>query len=97
MNTAQDPSYPGAHAVISAAGAAVLTSALGDSFGFSATSPALPGVDRSFSSFSAAATEATLSRIYAGQHFRTDEDAGQKLGAQVAGYVLARVMRPVHH
>lgn len=97
VNTAQDPSYPGAHAVVSAAGAAVLTAAFGDSFSFSATSSALPGVERSFTSFSAAANEATLSRIYAGQHFRTDEDAGQKLGAQVAGYVLGRVRLPVHH
>jgi hypothetical protein len=97
VNTAQDPSYPGAHAVISAAGAAVLTSAFGDAFTFSATSPALPGVERSFTSFSAAADEATLSRIYAGQHFRTDEVAGQKLGAQVAGYVLGKILLTVHH
>jgi hypothetical protein len=96
VNTAQDPSYPGAHAVISAAGAAVLTSAFGDAFGFTATSSALPGVERSFSSFDAAATEATLSRIDAGQHFRTDEVAGQKLGAQVAGYVLEKILAPVH-
>ena len=95
-HTAQDPSYPGAHAVISAAGAEVLTAFFGD------RSPSRP-VDRaprrhrSFTSFSAAANEAALSRIYAGQHFRTDEVAGQNLGNQVAGYVLARVMRPVHH
>ena len=96
VNTAQDPSYPGAHAVISAAGAAVLTSAFGDAFTFTAASAALPGVERSFPSFSAAANEATLSRIYAGQHFRTDEEAGQKLGAQVGGYVLGTILRPVH-
>jgi hypothetical protein len=29
----------------------------------------MPGVERSFSSFPAAADEATLSRIFAGQHF----------------------------
>src|SRR5262249_33820834 len=79
--TAQDPSYPGAHAVVSAAAASVLDSVFGgDRFSFSAQSSALPGVERSFPSFSAAATEATLSRIYAGQHFRTDENAGQTLG-----------------
>jgi hypothetical protein len=89
-NTAQDPSYPGAHATVSAAAASVLASFFGgDKFKFSAQSSALPGVSRSFSSFSAAANEASLSRIYAGQHFRTDEDAGTKLGNDVAGYVLA--------
>src|SRR4029077_7244404 len=70
--TAQDPSYPGAHAVISAAAANVLTSFFGtDHIGFSAQSTALTGVERSFPSFSAAANEAAVSRIYAGQHFRT--------------------------
>jgi len=89
-NTAQDPSYPGAHATVSAAAATVLASFFGgDKFNFSAQSSALPGVSRSFTSFSAAANEASLSRIYAGQHFRTDEDAGTKLGNDVAGYVLA--------
>jgi hypothetical protein len=93
--TAQDPSYPGAHAVISAAAASVLSSFFGsDNFHFSAQSTALPGVDRSFPSFSAAANEAFLSRIYAGQHFRTDEAAGQQLGNQVSSYVLHKLLLP---
>jgi hypothetical protein len=93
--TAQDPSYPGAHAVISAAAANVLASFFGtDRVGFSAQSSALPGVQRSFPSFSAAANEASVSRIYAGQHFRTDEVAGQQLGGQVSSYVLHTVLLP---
>jgi membrane-associated phospholipid phosphatase len=92
--TAQDPSYPGAHATISAAAAAVLDSFFGGKFAFSAQSSALPGVQRSFTSFDAAAAEASMSRIYAGQHFRTDEDAGQKLGSEVATYVLGNVLLP---
>jgi hypothetical protein len=92
-NTAQDPSYPGAHAVISAAAANVLGSFFG-SDSFTAQSTALPGVERSFASFSAAENEASLKRIYAGQHFRTDEDAGQRLEAQVAGYVLGKLLLP---
>ncbi len=96
-NTAQDPSYPGAHATISFAAASVLGSFFGsDNFKFSATSSALPGVTRSFTSFSAAANEASLSRIYAGQHFRTDEDAGQKLGGQVASFVLGKLLLPLN-
>jgi hypothetical protein len=93
--TAQDPSYPGAHAVISAAAANVLTSFFGsDHIGFSAQSSALPGIERSFPSFSAAANEASVSRIYAGQHFRTDEVAGQQLGGQVSDYVLHTLLLP---
>jgi membrane-associated phospholipid phosphatase len=87
-NTAADPSYPGAHSTISAAGADVLASFYGDKQHFSLTSPALPGVTRSFDSFSAAAEEAGLSRIYSGQHTRLDHVAGLALGHDVAGFVL---------
>jgi PAP2 superfamily len=87
--TAPDPSYPGAHAVISAAGAEVLTSFFErDRFAFNVTSEVLPGVERSFTSFSSAAEEATLSRIFAGQHFRFDLTTGQRLGREVADFVL---------
>jgi len=93
--TAQDPSYPGAHAVVSAASARVLASFFGtDSFHFAAQSTALPAVERSFSSFGAAAAEASDSRIYAGQHFRTDEVAGQQLGEGVADYELHTLLLP---
>jgi hypothetical protein len=88
-NTALDPSYPGAHAVVSAAGADVLASFFrSDHDGFAVTSEVLPGVTRSFTGFSAAAAEASDSRIFAGQHFRTDQVAGQRLGRRVADYVL---------
>jgi len=95
-NTAPDPSYPGAHSTISAAGAAVLGSFYGDDQRFSVTSPALPAVTRSFASFSGAAEEAGLSRIYAGQHTRLDHVAGVMLGHEVAGFVLRNALLPVH-
>jgi membrane-associated phospholipid phosphatase len=93
-NTPADPSYPGAHSTISAAGADVLASFYGDNQQFSVTSPALPGVTRSFTSFSAAATEAGLSRIYAGVHTRLDHVAGLELGHDVAGFVLHNALLP---
>jgi membrane-associated phospholipid phosphatase len=95
-NTAADPSYPGAHSTISAAGADVLASFYGDGQHFSVTSSALPGVTRSFTSFSAAAQEAGLSRIYAGQHTRIDHVAGLALGHDVAGFVLHNALLPAH-
>src|SRR6266566_3233125 len=91
--TAPDPSYPGAHSAISKAGATVLSFYFGDEFTFDVSSESLAGVARHFTSFSAAA-EAGLSRIYAGQHFRTDHIAGKDLGGQVAesidGSILLR-------
>ncbi|MFL5927260.1 MAG: vanadium-dependent haloperoxidase [Gaiellaceae bacterium] len=93
-NTAPDPSYPGAHSTISAAAAAILASVYGDGQDFTLTSPALPGVTRSFTGFGAAAQEAGLSRIYAGQHTRLDHLAGVGLGRDVASFVLRNVLLP---
>ena len=96
-NTGPDPSYPGAHAVISAAGAEVLKSFLKERhFDFEVTSEALPGVVRSFTSFSAAEDEASLSRIFAGQHFRFDEVSGEQLGRDVADFVVDHFLTPLH-
>jgi membrane-associated phospholipid phosphatase len=86
--TAPDPSYPGAHATISQAAATVLSSFYGDHQRLAVTSAADPGVTRTFGSFQAAANEATLSRIFAGQHTMIDLVAGQQLGHQVAEFVL---------
>jgi len=94
-NTTPDPAYPGAHAVISASGASVLISFFrGNHLDFTVTSEVLPGVNRSFNSFSAAAEEATLSRIFAGVHFRSDLTAGQRLGRQVADFVVDNFLTP---
>jgi hypothetical protein len=94
--TAPDPSYPGAHGTISAAGADVLSSIYGNDLQFTVTSPALPGVERSFVSFSEAAEEASVSRIYNGNHTRVDQVAGENLGHDVAGFVLQRDLRVRH-
>jgi hypothetical protein len=96
-NTTPDPSYPGAHAVISAAGESVLASVLGhDHFDFNVTSEVMPGVERSFTTFSDADEEATLSRIFAGVHFRSDLTTGQRLGREVADFVVDKFLTPVH-
>jgi hypothetical protein len=86
-NTANDPSYPGAHATFSQAATTVLEDFFGtDVFTFSVTNTTL-GISRSFTSFSQASDEASASRIFAGQHLRYDEEAGQTLGSQVADFV----------
>jgi hypothetical protein len=95
-NTAADPSYPGAHAAISGAGAAVLDSFFGqDRLKLQVTSEVMPGVLRSFNGFSAVADEASVSRIYAGQHFSFDENAGGRLGRKVARFVAKNFLTPV--
>jgi hypothetical protein len=59
--TPADPSYPGAHSVVSAAAARILADEYGDRSGFSVSSEVLPGVRRFFNRFSAAADEAGIS------------------------------------
>ena len=89
--TAADPSYPGAHATISQAAATVLSAFYGDHRHLTVSSDGDPGVTRSFGSFQAAANEATLSRIFAGQHTMIDLVAGQQLGRQVGNFVLGHL------
>jgi hypothetical protein len=93
--TALDPSYVGAHAEISQSAAVTLRDFFGtDRLDFSLTTPSLPNIARSFQSFSQAADEAAVSRIYAGQHFRYDEDAGQALGDEVGDFVVHSILGP---
>jgi hypothetical protein len=92
-NTPPDPTYPGAHAVVSAAAFDVLVSVLKrDRLPLTVTSEVLPGVTRSFESLSAAADEATFSRIFAGVHFRFDLTTGRQLGSKVADFVVDNVL-----
>ena len=87
--TPPEPSYPGAHATISAAAATVLRSFFhSDAQALTVTSEVMPGTTRQFSGFAAAASEASASRVFAGVHTQLDEDAGQTLGVSVAGFVL---------
>jgi hypothetical protein len=92
-NTANDPSYPGAHAEFSQAAATVLQDFFGtDAFSFSLSNPNV-NITRAFTSFSQAADEASESRIFAGQHFQYDQNAGQAQGSQVADFVLDSAFR----
>ena len=92
-NTTPDPSYPGAHAVISAAGAEVLTTFFRKrQFEFSVTSEVVPGAERSFTNFRDAAEEATLSRIFAGVHFLFDLSTGRRLGSDVADFIIDHLL-----
>jgi hypothetical protein len=52
-------------------------------------------VTRSFDSFSSAALECALSRVYLGIHFRYDSIEGNRLGAKVGRYALETHLGPV--
>ena len=65
-----------------------------DEVAFETTSDALPGVTRSFGSFSAAAKEAGMSRIYGGIHWAFDNEAGLACGKKIAEHAARHHFRP---
>jgi hypothetical protein len=96
-NSPADPSYPGAHAVISAAAAEVLGAFFwNDRFRFTVRSETLPSVERTFERFSAAADEASVSRVFAGVHFGFDETTGDRMGRRIARFALIKYVWPWH-
>ena len=93
LTTPPVPDYPSTHTVLGWAAAEVLIELLGDNVRFTATSLTLPGVSRQFNSFSAAAEENRMSRLYAGIHFRHAVKDGQRQGRSVGGAV-AQALAP---
>ncbi|HYE21019.1 MAG TPA: phosphatase PAP2 family protein [Tepidisphaeraceae bacterium] len=91
------PSYTSGHSTFSAAAATILSSFFGtDRVTFTTTSDGLAGVTRTFKSFSAAAAEAGLSRIYGGIHYDFDNTAGQECGEQIGKLVTRTLLQPDH-
>jgi len=87
------PDYPSNHTVVGAAAAEVLARFFGDRVRFSTTSTSLPGVTRSFRSFTDAAVENGLSRAYAGIHFLRAIADGYWQGRGI-GRKIARLLPP---
>jgi len=71
-----------------------LASFFGEDTSFTATSDGLPGVVRSFSSFSEAVDQVADARVFAGFHFRFSCNDGIALGTAVATNVEGKLMLP---
>jgi len=95
LDTPPFPEYTSGHSTFSGAAAVVLSSFFGnDQISFSAGSDDLPGVFRSYESFSQAAQESGVSRIYGGIHFMSANVQGLSAGASVGDYVLLHFLVP---
>jgi hypothetical protein len=89
------PEYISGHSTFSGAATAVLATFYGsDNIPFTTTSDTLPGMSRSYNSFSEAAAEAGISRIYGGIHFMSANEHGLLCGAQLGDYVTENFLRP---
>lgn len=101
------PSYPSAHGTASAAAMSVLADTFGNDFSFTMTIREVDNAgpfsgkvemdppNRSFNSFSEAAMECSMSRIYLGIHFRYDSVEGYNLGNQIGMYALENYLKPL--
>ncbi len=95
LQTPPFPEYLSAHSVISMAAAVVLTHFYGDNFHFTDNVEKPFGLpERSFSSFTQAADEAAISRMYGGIHFREAIENGKVMGENVGDYVLEKITEP---
>jgi membrane-associated phospholipid phosphatase len=95
IGTPPFPDYVSGHSAFSGAAATVLAMYYGtDSISFGTGSDSLPGVTRQFASFSAAANEAAVSRLYGGIHFRSANDDGLAGGIAIGEWAITHVMRP---
>ena len=88
------PDYLSGHSTISGAAATVLAMFyLTDQIGFVVGSDGLPGVMRSFASFSEAAGEAAISRLYGGIHFRSANEDGLAAGMAVGEWTVTHYLQ----
>lgn len=94
LQTPPFPEYPSGHSVISAAAAVVLTDFFGDNFSFDDNTEIPFGLPvRHFTSFTQAADEAAISRLYGGIHFRDAVENGKETGKRVGGIVLKKISK----
>lgn len=90
------PSYSSGHSTFSGSSARLLAHFFGsDAIAFTTGSDGLPGVERSFTSFSQAAEEAGQSRIYGGIHWQFDNEAGLESGRALADLVYFTQLAPI--
>lgn len=98
LQTPPFPEYTSGHSVVSAAVSVVLTHLLGDNFAFTDNSEVYFGLpERDFQSFYQAASEAAISRLYGGIHYRDACEIGVKQGRKVGNHVLASMFDTEQH
>ena len=88
------PEYISTHSTVTGATMRVLALLLGNQTPFTLSSPALPGVTVTYQSFSDAAVEVGLSRIWGGIHFRTACEVGRTVGESIADQAVTNYVLP---
>jgi hypothetical protein len=91
------PSYPSNHGSAANGAAEVLRRLYGEfRHRITLTNPAVPSIVLQYRSFEQITDDISDARVYGGIHFRTDQEAGARLGRAVGGEVYKNNLRPVH-
>ena len=91
------PSYPSAHGTLSGAAAEVLRRLYGEAgHAITLSNPAVPTIVLHYGSFTQITDDISDARVYGGIHFRTDQDAGARLGRAVGTTVYMNNLRAKH-
>jgi PAP2 superfamily len=91
------PSYPSNHASAMYGGAEVLRRLYGEGgHSIKLSNPAVPTIILQYTTFKQITDDVDDARVYGGIHFRTDQEAGGRLGQAVATSVYTNNLRAVH-
>ena len=91
------PSYPSAHGTLSGAAAEVMRRLYGEAgHAITLSNPAVPNIVLYYGSFRQITDDISDARVYGGIHFRTDQDAGERLGRAVGTTIYKNNLRRMH-
>ena len=92
LQTPPFPEYTSGHSTISASSATILTALFGDNFAFiDDADKEYIDRERKFTSFTQAADEASLSRLYGGIHYRLSLDRGSECGRKIGSLIISKL------
>jgi PAP2 superfamily len=93
LQTPPFPEHTSGHSTISGSAATALTSVFGENFAFTDSTEIEYGMTaRSFTSFQQAASEASISRVYGGIHYRPAVDIGLASGREIGKFIDGRIV-----
>ena len=91
------PSYPSNHGSAGNGAAEVMRRLYGEAgHSITLTNPAVPSIVLQYTSFREITDDISDARVYGGIHFRTDQEAGARLGRAVGAAVYKNNLHPVH-
>jgi len=92
LQTPPFPEYTSGHSVVSNASSVILTNIFGDDFYFEDNTEVEYGLPiRTFNSFEHAASEAAISRLYGGIHFRSAIEEGVTQGKKIGNQIINKL------